>query len=67
MDVKTTYLTPAILKEALEQARQGRLHIMGKMNESISEVRGQMSEHAPKMIRMKIDVSKIGALFGPRW
>ena len=39
MDVKTTYLTPAILKEALEQARQGRLHIMGKMNESISEVR----------------------------
>jgi polyribonucleotide nucleotidyltransferase len=65
MDVKTTYLTPAILKEALEQARQGRLHIMGKMNESISEVRGQMSEHAPKMIRMKIDVSKIGALIGP--
>ena len=65
MDVKTTYLTPAILKEALEQARQGRLHIMGKMNESISEVRGQMSEHAPKMIRLKIDVSKIGALIGP--
>ena len=65
MDVKTTYLTPAILKEALEQARQGRLHIMGKMNESISEVRGRMSEHAPKMIRLKIDVSKIGALIGP--
>ena len=65
MDVKTTHLTPAILKEALEQARQGRLHIMGKMNEAISEVRGQMSEHAPKMIRMKIEVSKIGALIGP--
>jgi len=65
MDVKTTHLTPAILKEALEQARQGRLHIMSKMNESISEVRDHMSEHAPKMIRMKIDVSKIGALIGP--
>ena len=38
---------------------------MGKMNEAISEVRGQMSEHAPKMIRMKIEVSKIGALIGP--
>jgi len=65
MDVKTTHLTPAILKEALEQARQGRMHIMAKMNETISEVRGQMSEHAPKMVRMKIEVSKIGALIGP--
>ena len=65
MDVKTTHLTPAILKEALEQARQGRMHIMGKMNEAISEVRSQMSEHAPKMVRMKIEVSKIGALIGP--
>ena len=65
MDVKTTHLTPVILKEALEQARQGRMHIMGKMNEAISEVRGQMSEHAPKMIRLKIEVSKIGALIGP--
>ena len=65
MDVKTTHLTQAILKEALEQARQGRLHIMGKMNEVISEVRPQMSEHAPKMVRLKIEVSKIGALIGP--
>ena len=65
MDVKTQYLTPAVLKEALEQARQGRMHIMGKMNEAISETRGEMSEHAPKMIRMKIKIEKIGALIGP--
>ena len=65
MDVKTTHLTQAILKEALEQARQGRLHIMGKMNEAISETRTQMSEHAPKMVRLKIKVEKIGALIGP--
>ncbi|MCH7736797.1 MAG: polyribonucleotide nucleotidyltransferase [Chloroflexi bacterium] len=65
MDVKTTHLTQAILKEALEQARQGRMHIMGKMNEAISEVRSQMSVHAPKMIRLKIKVEKIGALIGP--
>jgi polyribonucleotide nucleotidyltransferase len=65
MDVKTQFLTPAVLKEALEQARQGRMHIMGKMNEAISETRGEMSEHAPKMIRMKIKIEKIGALIGP--
>ena len=65
MDVKTQYLTPSILKEALEQARQGRMHIMGKMNEAISETRGEMSEYAPKMIRMKIKIEKIGALIGP--
>ena len=65
MDVKTQFLTPAVLKEALEQARQGRMHIMGKMNEAISESRGEMSEHAPKMIRMKIKIEKIGALIGP--
>ena len=65
MDVKTTRLTPEILKEALEQARQGRLHIMGKMNEALAETRTQMSEHAPKMVRMKIKVEKIGALIGP--
>ncbi len=65
MDVKTTHLTHDILKEALEQARQGRMHIMDKMNEAISETRPQMSEHAPKMVRMKIKVEKIGALIGP--
>ena len=65
MDVKTTRLTYGILTEALEQARQGRLHIMGKMNEVLSQTRPQMSEHAPKMVRMKIKVEKIGALIGP--
>ncbi|MCH8987664.1 MAG: polyribonucleotide nucleotidyltransferase [Chloroflexi bacterium] len=65
MDVKTPHLTYDILKEALEQARQGRLHIMGKMNEVLSETRSQMSEHAPKMVRLKIKVEKIGALIGP--
>ncbi len=65
MDVKTTHLTHEILKEALEQARQGRIHIMAKMNEALSETRAQMSEHAPKMVRMKIAVEKIGALIGP--
>jgi polyribonucleotide nucleotidyltransferase len=65
MDVKIKGLTGDILREALEQARQGRLHILGKMNETISEARHQMSPYAPKMIRVQIPVEKIGAVIGP--
>jgi polyribonucleotide nucleotidyltransferase len=65
MDVKIKGLTGDILREALEQARQGRLHILGKMNETISKPRGHMSPYAPKMIRVQIPVDKIGAVIGP--
>ncbi len=65
MDVKIRGLNPEILGQALEQARQGRLHILEKMNQVISETRGQMSAYAPKMLRFKIPVEKIGALIGP--
>ena len=65
MDIKLTGLTQDILSEALEQARQGRLFILEKMNEAISEPRGQMSPYAPKMIRIQIPVEKIGAVIGP--
>jgi polyribonucleotide nucleotidyltransferase len=65
MDVKIKGLTGDILREALEQARQGRMHILGKMNETITEPRRQMSPYAPKMIRVQIPVEKIGAVIGP--
>ena len=65
MDMKLKGLSENILSEALEQARVGRLHIMGKMNEVISEPRTDMSPYAPKMVRLKISVAKIGALIGP--
>ena len=65
MDIKWTGLTQEILGQALEQARVGRLYIMDKMNQAISEPKGQMSPYAPKMVRMKISVEKIGALIGP--
>ncbi len=65
MDIKWTGLTQAILAEALEQARIGRLYIMDKMAEVISTPKGQMSPYAPKMVRMKINPEKIGALIGP--
>jgi polyribonucleotide nucleotidyltransferase len=65
MDIKLKGLNEDILRQALEQARIGRLHILGKMNEVISEPRSQMSPYAPKMMRLKIPVEKIGALIGP--
>ena len=65
MDVKVGGLTQEILEQALEQARVGRLHILAKMNEAIDQPRTQMSDYAPKMLRFKIPVEKIGALIGP--
>ncbi|MCH7571552.1 MAG: polyribonucleotide nucleotidyltransferase, partial [Planctomycetes bacterium] len=65
MDIKVGGLTQEILEQALEQARIGRLHILAKMNEVIDQPRSQMSAYAPKMLRFKIPVEKIGALIGP--
>jgi polyribonucleotide nucleotidyltransferase len=65
MDIKLRGLRQEVLAQALEQARQGRLHIMEKMDEAITEPRGNMSPYAPKMIRFQIPVAKIGAVIGP--
>ena len=65
MDIKWTGLTQEILAQALEQARVGRLYIMDKMAQAITTPNNQMSPHAPKMIRLKINSDKIGALIGP--
>ena len=65
MDIKLRGLDPEILGQALEQAREGRLHILAKMNEVIDSPRTEMSPYAPKMLRFKIPVDKIGALIGP--
>ena len=65
MDIKIDGLTENLLSEALEQARVGRLHILDRMAEAITEPRSQMSRYAPKLIRMQIPVEKIGALIGP--
>jgi polyribonucleotide nucleotidyltransferase len=65
MDVKIKGLTVDMLGQALEQARVGRLHILGKMNEVMTESRDDVSDYAPKMVRLKIPVDKIGALIGP--
>ena len=65
MDIKIAGVTEALLSEALEQARRGRLHILGKMKEAIGEPRSEISSYAPRIISIKIDKEKIGALIGP--
>ena len=65
MDIKVPNVTTAIMKEALEQARQGRLFILGKMNESLDKPRTAMSEYAPRIYTLKIPVDKIRDVIGP--
>jgi polyribonucleotide nucleotidyltransferase len=65
MDIKISGLTPQILKEALEQAREGRLAILERMLEAIPEPRSHLKAHAPRMLIINIDPEKIGAVIGP--
>ncbi|PDV99562.1 polyribonucleotide nucleotidyltransferase [Candidatus Chloroploca asiatica] len=65
MDIKTTGITYEIMAEAFEQARQGRLFILDKMNAVLPSHRTEMSPHAPRIISLQIPVEKIGALIGP--
>jgi polyribonucleotide nucleotidyltransferase len=65
MDIKLTGLNMSILHEALEQARKGRMHIMGEMLKGISEPRKQLSALAPKIEQVTIPMDRIGELIGP--
>jgi polyribonucleotide nucleotidyltransferase len=64
MDIKVEGVTPEIMKVALEQAREGRLHILGEMNRVIQQPREKMSEWAPSIITLKIDPEKIRDVIG---
>ena len=65
MDLKVDGLSFEILKEALEQARQGRLHILDKIAETITEPREELKPNAPRLISIKIERDMIGAVIGP--
>ena len=65
MDIKVMGITPQIMREALEQARHGRLFILDKMNEIIAEPRTKISEFAPRFYTLQIPVDKIRDLIGP--
>jgi len=65
MDIKIDGLPYEILEKALNQAREGRLHILDKLNESLDAPREDLKPHAPRMEKMIIDKSFIGAVIGP--
>ncbi|MEK6256412.1 MAG: polyribonucleotide nucleotidyltransferase, partial [Chloroflexota bacterium] len=65
MDIKIEGITPAMMSEALTQAKVGRAHILGKMMETISEPRENLKVHAPHITTVKIAIDKIGAIIGP--
>ncbi|HET9200830.1 MAG TPA: polyribonucleotide nucleotidyltransferase [Dehalococcoidia bacterium] len=65
LDIKIVGLSFEIMEQALKQAKDGRLFILGKMAETITEPRTEMSAHAPRMYRINIPQEKIGAVIGP--
>lgn len=65
MDIKIAGVSTEILRKALNQAKEGRLHILGIMEQCIPAPAKEISALAPKIITMRVDVDKIGAIIGP--
>ncbi|MFC4424587.1 polyribonucleotide nucleotidyltransferase [Deinococcus navajonensis] len=65
MDIKVGGITPQIMREALAQAREGRLHILGKMAEVLAGPRPELSPTAPRIVSLKINPELIGKVIGP--
>ena len=65
MDIKIMGITPQIMREAMQQAKRGRLFILDKMNEVISSGRTKVSEYAPRFYTLQISPDKIRDLIGP--
>jgi len=65
MDIKVDGLSMDVMRQALEQARRGRLHILDAMYKCMPEARSEVKPHAPRMIKMFIDREFIGAVIGP--
>jgi polyribonucleotide nucleotidyltransferase len=64
MDIKIAGITEEIMKVALAQAQQGRLHILGEMNKAIHGARAELGEHAPRIEQIKIPTDKIRDVIG---
>jgi len=65
MDIKVGGITPAVMREALAQAREARLHILGKMAEVLRAPRPELSPTAPRIVSLKINPELIGKVIGP--
>jgi polyribonucleotide nucleotidyltransferase len=66
MDIKIEGLDLQIMKEALAQAREGRMHILGEMEKALAQPRAELSKFAPRIVTMQISPEKIGDLIGPK-
>ena len=64
MDIKISGITKEIMKVALEQAKSGRLHILGEMNKALTGARAELGEHAPRIEQIKIPTDKIRDVIG---
>ena len=64
MDIKITGITKEIMEKALDQAKEGRLHILGIMNEVISQPRKELSAHAPRIYTIKVAPEKVKEIIG---
>ncbi|MCX7643860.1 MAG: polyribonucleotide nucleotidyltransferase [Rhodobacteraceae bacterium] len=64
MDIKVAGITPAIMKQALAQAKEGRLHILAEMSKALSGARAEFSAHAPRIETMTIPTDKIREVIG---
>jgi polyribonucleotide nucleotidyltransferase len=65
MDIKIAGINAQIMAEALEQAKKGRLHILSAMEKALPESRAEISQHAPRIIQIKINPDKIRDVIGP--
>jgi polyribonucleotide nucleotidyltransferase len=65
MDIKIGGVNRAIMSQALRQAKEGRLHILGVMNATLAEPRSNVSGHAPRIITLKVKPDKIREIIGP--
>jgi polyribonucleotide nucleotidyltransferase len=64
MDIKISGITEEIMRTALDQANEGRAHILGEMAKALGETRGELSAHAPRIETMQIDKAKIRDVIG---
>ena len=65
MDIKIQGISFEIMEKALHQAKEGRMHILGKMNEAISKPKDSLSQYAPRLITMNVATDQIGLIIGP--
>jgi polyribonucleotide nucleotidyltransferase len=64
MDIKITGITFEIMEQALSQAKDGRVHILGEMNKALSASRDDVGKHTPKMEQVTVDKKDIAAVIG---